>query len=241
MKNYNEKIDNTLKDLAYDFVKNLVNDNLGIEIDTELDGMIEEIKDDEVKKALTRMYDAYKYPEPDTYFRFQSYVMEQLANDIENEKIKEYVKEEDINFYEWDNNLTLLKEYLYFFIKLDQAYNNIDQKGLLDEVIDEVLGYLPDLEDVKNHLENPYCAGGGVGKLIYYSDTVAFYEKYEDEINELISNLMRESGDCSMKEIFGDRWEEDDPLVKGQYNQNLLAWFGYEEVARKLYWELFED
>ena len=50
MKNYNEKIDNTLKDLAYDFVKNLVNDNLGVEIDTELDGMIEEIKDDEVKK-----------------------------------------------------------------------------------------------------------------------------------------------------------------------------------------------
>lgn len=236
MKNYNEKIDNTLKDLAYDFVKNLVNDNLGVEIDTELDGMIEEIKDDEVKKALTRMYDAYKYPEPDNYFRFQSYVMEQLANDIENEKIKEYVKEEDINFYEWDNNLTLLKEYLYFFIKLDKAYENIDQKGILDEVIDEVLGYLPDLEDVKNNLENPYCAGGGVGKLIYYSDTVAFYEKYEDEINELLSNE-----DCSMKEIFGDRWEEDDPLVKGQYNQNLLAWFGYEEVAYRLYLELFED
>ena len=34
------------------------------------------------------------------------------------------------------------------------------------------------------------------------------------------------------------RWETDDPLANDTYNQNLLAWFGFEETAHQLACEL---
>lgn len=78
------------------------------------------------------------------------------------------------------------------------------------------------------------CQSGVVGFLIYYSDTVAFYKRYQSEINELLQEYMDSIGIYSMKELFGDKWEADDPLALYQYNQNLLAWFGFEESLRNI-------
>lgn len=237
-----EKIDDTLRDLAKEFIHNLIDNNLGVEIDTELDGMIDKISDEKVKKALTRMYDVCKYPEQDNYFRFQNYVMKELSNNIKNIKIKWYVKNDDINFYEYDNNLIKLSEYLNFLLKLDQAYIHINQHRLLDEVINGILNlYLPKIEDVKNYLENPDCIGSGVKKLIYYSDTINFYKTYQDEINSLLADDFLSIGTRDMVQLFGDSWDEKDPLALEENNRNLLAWYGYEEIARRLYRDLFEE
>jgi hypothetical protein len=35
-------------------------------------------------------------------------------------------------------------------------------------------------------------------------------------------------------ELFGDKWDKNDPLALDTQNQNLLAWFGFEEMAFKL-------
>lgn len=237
-----ERMDNTLKELAIKFIENLINDDLGVEIGTELDGMIDKISDEKVKKALNRMYDINQYPEQNNYFKFQSYVMEELSTYIKNEKIKDYVKEDDINFYEYNNNLIKLSEYLNFLLKLDQAYICIDQHKLLDEVINGILNlYLPKIEDVKNYLENPDCIGGGVKKLIYYSDTINFYKTYQDEINSLLADDFLSIGTRDMVQLFGDSWDEKDPLALEENNRNLLAWYGYEEIARRLYRDLFEE
>ena len=56
------------------------------------------------------------------------------------------------------------------------------------------------------------CQSGTVGFLIYYSDTVAFYKKYKEEINELLYELMGDIGTNSMSELFGDKWDKEDPL-----------------------------
>lgn len=87
------------------------------------------------------------------------------------------------------------------------------------------------------------CQSGTVGFLIYYSDTVAFYKKYNEEINQLLSELMNDTGIYSMKELFGKKWDEEDPLIRDCYNQNLLAWFGFEETLRNigLQFESLED
>jgi hypothetical protein len=77
------------------------------------------------------------------------------------------------------------------------------------------------------------CQSGMVGHLIYYVDTVAFYEKYQYEIDELLSNLLLDTG-LSIQELFGDKWDNEDPLARDASNQNLLAWFGFEETARQL-------
>ena len=78
------------------------------------------------------------------------------------------------------------------------------------------------------------CQSGVVSELIWYSDTVKFYRKYRDEINELLKELMDGTGIYSMKDLFGKNWDDEDPLAIEQYNQNLLAWFGFEETLRNV-------
>lgn len=78
------------------------------------------------------------------------------------------------------------------------------------------------------------CQSGIVGELIYYSDTVRFYKQYRDEINELLYNTMSETGLYAPSDLFGEKWDKEDPLAQDIYNQNLLAWFGFEETLRNL-------
>ena len=78
------------------------------------------------------------------------------------------------------------------------------------------------------------CQSGIVGELIYYSDTVRFYKQYRQEINELLYRLMEEMGSYAPSDLFGDKWDKEDPLAQDDYNQNLLAWFGFEETLRAI-------
>ena len=78
------------------------------------------------------------------------------------------------------------------------------------------------------------CQSGVVGFLIYYSDTVKFYKQYKDEINELLYEAMGSIGTSDPKQVFGNNWEEWDPLALEVYNQNMLAWFGFEETLRNI-------
>ena len=78
------------------------------------------------------------------------------------------------------------------------------------------------------------CVSGIVRELVWYSDTVRFYKKYNDEINELLKDLMDGTGLYSMKELFGKNWDDEDPLIIETHNQNLLAGFGFEETLRNV-------
>ncbi len=78
------------------------------------------------------------------------------------------------------------------------------------------------------------CVSGIVSELIWYSQTTTFYKKYREEINDLLSETMRSTGCFSMSEIFGKHWDDEDPLLIDTHNQNLLAWFGFEETLRNI-------
>lgn len=78
------------------------------------------------------------------------------------------------------------------------------------------------------------CESGIVGDLIYYSDTTAFFEQHCKEINALLAEILADTGYTSTAELFGDKWDTEDPLALGTLNQNILAWFGFEESARRL-------
>jgi hypothetical protein len=82
-------------------------------------------------------------------------------------------------------------------------------------------------------LEYGGCISGMVGKLIYYKDTVRFYKRHHEEIDGLLHDLLTETGE-SIEALFGDKWEKEDPLARNTLNQNLLAWFGFEETARRI-------
>jgi hypothetical protein len=75
------------------------------------------------------------------------------------------------------------------------------------------------------------CASGAVSSMVYYRDTIKFYKRHAREINSLLSELCAETGTPAQL-LRG--WDPEDPLALDTPNQNLLAWFGFEETARRL-------
>lgn len=95
-----------------------------------------------------------------------------------------------------------------------------------------------EMEGFFNDLAYGGCQSGMVGELIYYSDTVKFYKKFSNEIDVLLKEMFWSTGYNSPKELFGDKWDDEDPLARDTSNQNLLAWFGFEETAYQIANEL---
>ena len=108
---------------------------------------------------------------------------------------------------------------------------------LTKRVCNYVIGRWSDYNDKKyiftDVLHNG-CCSGVVSELIYYYDTVRFYKQYRQEINEMLYNIMNETGLYAPSELFGDKWDKEDPLAQDDFNQNLLAWFGFEETLRNI-------
>lgn len=91
-----------------------------------------------------------------------------------------------------------------------------------------------DKKDIFTDVLNHGCQSGIVGELIYYTDTVRFYKQYKEEINGLLYDAMNGTRLYSPSELFGSKWDKEDPLAQYDYNQNLLAWFGFEETLRNI-------
>ena len=105
------------------------------------------------------------------------------------------------------------------------------KKRVCNYIIDE-WGNYADKKNIFTDVLNYGCQSGMVGFLIWYSDTVRFYKQYKQEIDDLLYNLMYETGIYSLPELFGNKWDKEDPLGNSDFNMNLLAWFGFEETLR---------
>ena len=116
---------------------------------------------------------------------------------------------------------------------LKRKTDNKLTKRVCDYVIDEWNDY-NDKKHIFTDVLYHGCQSGMVGFLIWYSDTTAFYKKYKDEINKLLYAVQASTGLYGMKDLFGKKWDEEDPLAIEDYNQNLLAWFGFEETLRNI-------
>lgn len=106
-------------------------------------------------------------------------------------------------------------------------------KRVCNYVIDRWSDYT-DKKNIFTDVLNHGCQSGIVSELIYYTDTVRFYQQYKEEINGLLYDAMNGTGLYSPSELFGSKWDKEDPLAQDTYNQNLLAWFGFEETLRNI-------
>jgi hypothetical protein len=88
------------------------------------------------------------------------------------------------------------------------------------------------VEGVLKDLFHGGCASGYVGPMIYTADCVAFYRKHQREVDAMLAETIRDTG-SDPSELFRD-WDKADPLAREDGNQNILAWFAWEETARKL-------
>lgn len=108
--------------------------------------------------------------------------------------------------------------------------------GLVESVTDYILDKFDEYNDPKQipiEVVTHGCISGIVGELIYYSDTAAYYAKNRDAINHLLYEQMEEYGSHDLTEFFCD-WDPEDPLALDYYNQNILAWFGFETTMRNV-------
>ena len=118
--------------------------------------------------------------------------------------------------------------------ELDNYKNPTDlEKEVIEIIQDEAADY-ENLETYMIDIERAGCVSGMVGALIYYSDTQKFATAHASDINELLNHTLSSFGADSLSELFGDRWDKEDNLCLGATNQNLIAWFAFEETARNI-------
>jgi hypothetical protein len=108
-----------------------------------------------------------------------------------------------------------LKEY--------QAKNDLENV-VRDIIFSESEGH-GELEGFFKDLFEHGCRSGMIGSLVYYIDTYTFFEKHLEDIVELWDKIEEETG-------------ESLEIPKGENKINWLAWFGFEETARKIYQNL---
>lgn len=111
------------------------------------------------------------------------------------------------------------------------------ESPLVKRVCNYVISRWSDYDDKKHiftDVLNYGCQSGVVGELIYYTNTVRFYKQYRQEINNILYDAMNGTGLYSPSELFGSKCDKEDPLAQNTYNQNLLAWFGFEETLRNI-------
>jgi len=109
---------------------------------------------------------------------------------------------------------------------------------LKKEVINYILGYYDTDEDIKmfiSDLLNHGCISGMVNNLIYYKDTNNFFDVFEDEIEDLITENMDMLG-VKTRPLFIESLNGSAENLEQE--KNLLSWFAFEETARNLNEEL---
>ena len=98
---------------------------------------------------------------------------------------------------------------------------------------DSILDWLLETQErstIKDTAEHG-CSGGTISELIYYADTSAFYEKYQDEIWRRLGDMADDLGEDSIVHFISTFQGVKDVGAPLQL-KNLLAWWAAEEVCR---------
>jgi len=103
----------------------------------------------------------------------------------------------------------------------------------VQHMINDNVNDYDDITDYLNEVLAYGCQSGLESELIYYEDTIKFYQKHKVEIQGLIKERLKEAGSGSISDLLND-WDSTDIFAEEDQNQNLLAWFGYEEICQMI-------
>lgn len=116
-----------------------------------------------------------------------------------------------------------------------------NKNKLYERVIDEILEDSKDYEGtikeriIKrcNEIVEHGCVSGTVSSLIYYTDTISFYNNYYEEITEIVEEL-EESGmnifECCLK----NNLTTTQIIMNDEQAKTQISWLIYEEIAHEL-------
>ena len=114
-----------------------------------------------------------------------------------------------------------------------EKIKNETSNKLVSRVCRYIISNWDDYDDKKDiflSVMDNGCKSAACRDLIYYGQSKRFYETYKYEINE----LLYKSDYDNLADLFGSDWDVHDPLALEEDNQNLLAWFGFEETITNI-------
>ena len=104
----------------------------------------------------------------------------------------------------------------------------MDKQTIKDFVLSEEQDGL-NIDEVVQH----GCVSGVVSALIYYSDTVKFYDEHEEEIWELLDDHSQNYGSDNVLQFIGG-FNGAKNIGSLALFKNLLAWWSVEETCHHL-------
>ena len=106
------------------------------------------------------------------------------------------------------------------------------QSGL-EKATKKIILLNTDDEYIKSFIHDLMTEGveGGITGLIYYQETCEFFTKNRADIVKLLNGWMRFKGTSCLSKLFGDKFDANDFLCLEENNQNLIAWFAFEQTA----------
>lgn len=119
----------------------------------------------------------------------------------------------------------------------DMSNDNAMYKWVIDDVMDsDISGYNGDTfdEKLKSRLEEITehgCQSGTVSSLIYYTDTVKFFDNFNDEIYDMVEDVF---GAESTLEMLQRHCELIDIIMGADTVKNYLAWMAYEVTCSNI-------
>lgn len=119
--------------------------------------------------------------------------------------------------------------------QLTQIANESKLKSAVIRILkDKAKDYKGDYKTLFNDILRYGLQSGIISDLIYYDDTKAWFKKHNSDISMLLKDTMYQTGANNPSQIFGKKWDETDPFASDTNNQNLLAWFSFEETTREI-------
>ena len=82
--------------------------------------------------------------------------------------------------------------------------------------------------DIASHGADAGCSG-----IIYYTECVKLYNKYEDDIYDMLNEDADDMGYGSPEELIAT-FRRNDMLCSPEQRKNLLVWYACEKVAREM-------
>lgn len=124
----------------------------------------------------------------------------------------------------------LIKLRLQSSFESENMLTNYVIDSIMERSINERINFITEL---LNH----GCISGLVSELIYYSDTTKFYARFKSEIFDLADEQAKEIGYTSAMELIANLRGAKDCNCIDQL-ENLLSWYGFEETARNIAYQL---
>lgn len=110
---------------------------------------------------------------------------------------------------------------------------NFKPKTKLESDVVEIIDSYDDRNSIEflKEVTTHGCISGIISELIYYEDTINFYNEHKEEIKNLIKHDFTTYDMKSCVELFGDKWDYTDIDISSENNRNLLAWCAFEHTC----------